>query len=348
MKNHFRRSAAREPLRRVRLPLPYSGYTKDASTTRGDGVRVLVVGWASFLHGEATAGDVAAMERVATALHAAGVPCDCAWSPGFEPGAMSLSEAEPRDYTDVVFTCGPAQGWQLRELHQRYARCRRIAVGVSVVDPGDPAVTGFDVVLARDGPGTPVQDLASHRPCRPLPVAGVALAPGQPEYGDRRRHDELHRVLREWINALDCAPLELDTRLDTGDWRHCSTPEQFAVLVGRTDVVLTSRLHGLVFALSSGVPALAVDPVDGGGKVSAQAEAWNWPAVVGVDEVLQSRRPWEVLDDWWSWCTSPIAQALARMRARTDVDTSRGLTERMLAELRGCAVAGSGADDRQG
>ncbi|HVE95405.1 MAG TPA: hypothetical protein VNA67_00165 [Pseudonocardiaceae bacterium] len=39
---------------------------------------------------------------------------------------------------------------------------RRIAVGVTVCDPVDPAVTGFDMVLARDTPnGQGRQDLST-------------------------------------------------------------------------------------------------------------------------------------------------------------------------------------------
>ena len=33
--------------------------------------------------------------------------------------------------------------------HARFAPLRRIAVGVTIIDPADPAYTGFDLVLAR-------------------------------------------------------------------------------------------------------------------------------------------------------------------------------------------------------
>ena len=49
--------------------------------------RVLLTGWPSFLHGEATAGDVLSMQRVRAALEGAGVACEVAWSPLFRPGA---------------------------------------------------------------------------------------------------------------------------------------------------------------------------------------------------------------------------------------------------------------------
>lgn len=296
-------------------------------------MRVLVAGWASFLHGEATAGDVLSMQRVGGELARAGIATDIAWSPAFAPEALSLEEARPENYSHVVFTCGPVHGWQVRELHRRYARCRRLAVGVSVLDQTDPAVTGFHSVFARDGGGVPVPDLAAGLSYRPVPVVGVVLAGGQREYGPRRRHKEVHHRLTDWLGRLDCAPLVLDTRLDRDDWTRCSTVDQFAALAEKADVVVSTRLHGLVFALTRGTPVIAVDPVSGGGKVTAQARAWHWPAVVQPEELLSHDHAQRTLDRWWSWSTSPPGRSLARLRAQGAV--SSPLLSALLACLRG-------------
>lgn len=175
-----------------------------------------------------------------------------------------------------MFICGPVHGEQLRWLHHRFSPCRRIAVGVTVCDPADPAVTGFDVVLARDTPkGQGRWDLSATARIEQVPVVGVALAPGQPEYGERRRHDEVHQRITTWLLEQDCARVPVNTRLDPRQWRNPSTPGQLDSVLCRLDAVLTTRLHGLVLALRLGVSVLAVDPVDGGGKVGAQAAAWG-------------------------------------------------------------------------
>jgi hypothetical protein len=268
-------------------------------------MRVLVVGWFSFVDGEATAGDVLSLEAVRSAL--GDVPYDVAWSPVFAPGSLSLDDAGPEAYTHVVFVCGPLHGPQLQELHARYAACRRIAVGVSVIDPADPAVTGFDVVLPRDAPdAAPRRDLAALPAYAPVPVAGIVLAPGQEEYGDARRHDDVHTRLTSWLAGLGCARLPLDTRLDHDDWRSFGTPDELLSVVARLDVVVTTRLHGLVTALRCGVPALAVDPIAGGAKVAAQARAWNWPAIVTADTLTH-----DTLDHWWRWCRGPDGRTAA-------------------------------------
>jgi hypothetical protein len=270
-------------------------------------MRVLVTSWASFLHGEATAGDVLGVRRVREALSTHGIPSDAAWSPRFQPGGLRLEDAEPANYTHLVFVCGPAHGRQVRELHERFAGCRRIAVGVSVLDRADPAVTGFHEVLPRDDARSATPDLSLTTHTRRVPVVGVVFAPGQGEYGARGRHDRVHEAIGRWLCTLDCARLPLDTRLDPGQWWSCATADQFASLVARMDAVVTTRLHGLVLALRAGRPALAVDPIAGGGKVTAQARALDWPALVSAEE---AEIP-EWLEHWWRWCLSEDGLAWA-------------------------------------
>lgn len=292
-------------------------------------MRVLITGWPSFVQGEATAGDVLSMRRVRTELTARGIESDTAWSPNFVPDGLSLAAADPARYTHMIFVCGPVHGGQVRELHQRFAHCVRVAVGVSVLDPEDRAVTGFHRVLPRDGGGPrPTIDLAAAAPADEVPVVGVLLAPGQAEYGARGRHADVHAALTGWVGTLDCARLPLDTRLAAGDWRHCARPDELLSILARLDAVLTTRLHGLVLALHQGVPALAVDPVRGGGKVSAQAEALGWPAVIGADEVEQDG----LLDHWWAWCLSPAGRAAAAEHGGHLPETSVELLVGVLAE----------------
>ncbi|MGK5499812.1 polysaccharide pyruvyl transferase family protein [Streptomyces sp. URMC 125] len=293
--------------------------------------RALLTGWFSFLHGEATAGDVLALHRLQEVLDASGIPHDTAWSPGFRPGELRLEEADPARYTHVVFVCGPLHGPQVAALHERYTHCVRIAVGVSVIDPGDPAVRGFHRVLPRDARGVrPTPDLAAATPALPAtPVAGVVLTHGQGEYGGRRRHEEVAERVTDWLTGTDCARVELDTRLARGDWRLCATPAQLQSVLARLDVVVTDRLHGLVLALRAGVPALAVDPVAGGAKVTAQARVYRWPALVPAERLTDRE-----LDRWWRWCLVSGRAAARRRRHAFRHAPGRGPTRTLVEALR--------------
>ncbi|MFE5207051.1 polysaccharide pyruvyl transferase family protein [Streptomyces sp. NPDC056600] len=288
--------------------------------------RILVTGWFSFLYGEATAGDVLALDRVREVLDGADLPYDVAWSPGFRPQELSLDRADPRDYSHLVFVCGPLHGLQIEQLHERYAECVRVAVGVSVIDPSSPAAQGFHRVLARDASGAAAPDLAARAPVPdPVPVVGVILTHGQHEYGGRRLHEAVAETVTGWLAGLDCARLDLETRLDSRDWRLAATPGQLESLLRRLDLVVTDRLHGLVLGLRSGVPVLAVDPVAGGAKVAAQGRVWGWPAVVPGEHVCAG-----ALDRWLHWCLSPEGRAAA---AGVAGSTARDPADTLLAAL---------------
>ena len=308
--------------------------------------RVLIAGWPSFLHGEATAGDVLAMEAARAVLSGAGFSCDQAWSPVFRPGGRTLEDAAPEDYTCLVFTCGPVHGWQIERLHDRYRDCYRVAVGVSVIDAADPAVTGFHRVLARDAPGTAGRvDLAAAVPVPGVPVAAVILAGAQPEYGARGRHAALAEELGAWLATLDCARVVVDTRLAPGDWRSPATAAQVEAVIARADVVVTTRLHGLVLALKQGVPVLAVDPVTGGAKVAAQAAAWGWPVALprSGSPVLDLGE----LDHLWAWCRS--AAGRARAGFALGAWNTPPLTADLLSVLTGTSMtAGMGSPPQDG
>src|ERR1700712_41377 len=211
--------------------------------------RVVLVGWASFHHGEATAGDVESLRVASAWLRAAGYLCDVVLSPSMAvDGFITEAEVNPVDYSYLVFVCGPLTGWQVRELHTRFHHCRRLAVGVSVPNPNDPAASGFHRIIARDGPQlTPTLDLACFaEPGPTAPVIGVCLANEQPEYGTSQRHRNVSDQLTSWLNRLDVATVPLNTRLDRGDWRLACNPAQLDALLRRLDVVVTTRLHGLV------------------------------------------------------------------------------------------------------
>jgi hypothetical protein len=270
------------------------------------------------------------MRQVSHALSEAEIPWRSAWSPVFRPGELTLEDADPADYTHLVFACGPAHGAQVLSLHQKFAGCLRIAVGVSVIDGEDPAVTGFHHVLARDGDLSSTVDLSATVGISEMPVTGVILAPGQAEYGDRRRHDQVHDALVARLKDKDCAPVPLDTRLDSTDWRNCGTPDQFVAILRRLDLVVSTRLHGLVLALRAGRPVLAVDPVASGSKVSAQAAAWDWPALITAEELCGPDGR-SSFDRWWDWCLS--AEGARRAQA-CGQDVREALTPRLVSILR--------------
>jgi hypothetical protein len=186
-------------------------------------------------------------------------------------------------------------------------------------------VTGFDVVIARDAPGAAARlDLATGPAAAApaLPVIGVALAHGQGEYGSARRHERVTEAIGAWLREAEVAVVALETRLDSVDWTLAARPEQLVSVIRRLDAIVTTRLHGLVLGLANQVPVLAVDPVAGGGKVSAQAAAWRWPATLPAEQAQSS-----TLEESLRWCLSAAgrdqARACAARAAEADSSAAR-------------------------
>jgi hypothetical protein len=142
-----------------------------------------------------------------------------------------------------------------------------------------------------------------------------------------------------WLHGKDCARLELDTGLDTGDRRPAVVPGRLESVLKRLDLVITDRPHGLVLALRAGVPVLAVDPVQGGAEVTAQARACGWPALVPVER-LDERE----LERWWTWCLTS-GRVSARQIACEFAQDAAGSTARSMAGSMAGSTAGSTAED---
>jgi hypothetical protein len=273
--------------------------------------RILIVGWFSLPEGGATAGDLAACETVCQWLDDAGWKYDVALGTPFE-GGVDWRSVAPHDYSHVVHVCGPVgRELAVADLLPRFASSGLIAVDVSMVE--DPeAWNPFDSVIARDGAGPPRPALAFTAPGREVPVVGVIRARTQPPVHPDGRTEAVDAAINALMLRHDAAFLAIDTRLDinSGGLR---TPDEVEALIARTDAVVTSRLHGLVFALRRGVPALAIDPVPGGAKVSAQAQAVGWEQVLTAAELAPER-----LDAMLDACLSaPAREAAASCAAGT-------------------------------
>ncbi|HEU5085525.1 MAG TPA: polysaccharide pyruvyl transferase family protein [Acidimicrobiales bacterium] len=237
----------------------------------------------------ATAGDLLAARTVGAWLDAAGIAHDVAVSEALAdhvPDGVRWDDVPADGYTDVAVVCGPVgDAPPLTDLLTRFAGARRWALDVTMLqrrDEWDP----FDAWWARDGDPAvePRPDLALAAPGEPAPVVALVLAHDQQEYAERR-HAEVHAVVRSVLSDADVAVVEVDTCFDPANATGLRTAAQVEGVLRAVDVVVTTRLHGLVLGLRNGTPVLAVDPVAGGAKVAAQAEALGWPEVLRPEEV---------------------------------------------------------------
>lgn len=245
--------------------------------------KVLVTGWFSFEQMGATAGDLLARDVACEWLTEAGYGYDVALAAPFR-GGLDWRKVEPRDYSHLLFVCGPFHYCEpLTELFGRFPHCTLVGLNLSMLAPLREGSHPFHVLFERDSSEATRPDVVFAASQPKVPVVGLVLVHPQKEYKDRGRHKQVNQAFRRLIDSREMAVVPIDTRLDENG-TGLRTPGEIESLIARMDVVLTTRLHGTVFAIKNGVPAVVVDAIAGGAKVLAHARTIGWPAVFVADE----------------------------------------------------------------
>jgi hypothetical protein len=237
-------------------------------------VRTLVAGWFSFDEGHATAGDLMAREVACDWIAAAGCPYEVAATPALG-GGVDWRTVDPARYEQVVFVCGPFDPGRLeQEFVERFRHARLVGLNLSMPTPLQ-TWNPFQLLFARNSSAEAWPDLAFLSGQRLPPVIGVCRV----EEYDGAQVAEADRAIERVLAGREGARVDIDTRLDrnAGGLRNAAEVE---AVVARVDLVVTTRLHGMVLALRNGVPAVAIDPEPAAAKLRRQAERLGWPLIL--------------------------------------------------------------------
>lgn len=243
--------------------------------------RFLIASHNSYINKCTTFGDTAAMTVVIQWMEELGVDFDVACLPEYGIDGLNLAHLNPMNYHTVIFVCGPWSHHTKCTRFRKFEDARFIGIDLSVQSGSSHEL---DLLIPRDYKGEQNPDLAFISKTEAKPLIGVALVHSQGEYGDRQRHDHVHNEIYAYLKSERIAWITLDTL-----WHENKSgiPDiaAFENLISRLDAIITTRMHGLVFSLKNGIPALAIDPIFGGAKVSAQASALEWPLLLKSDDV---------------------------------------------------------------
>ena len=259
-----------------------------------------------------TVGDIESLQIVQSWLNGSGINYDVA--PFSEsarrkmPKTRELGTIIPADYTHLIIICGPVWEEQLQELSfdiSQFHHCIRIGINLTMVTPIH-TWNPFDILLERDSDRLTRPDLTLLADTASAPVVGRCMVRKQSSYKGRERHDRARQLFDELIEKRDYAVIDIDTRWYR-DQNGLRTPSHVLSALKRTDLLLTNRLHGMVYALKAGVPVIAIDAIEGGAKVSAQAKVIGWPQCIPIEEATPAR-----LNAAVDWCLSPEAREVAR------------------------------------
>jgi hypothetical protein len=248
--------------------------------------KIIITGW--FSHEVATFGDTQAMELVANWLSSNGYDFDISASKRSRVNGVPLDQIDFKDYDTLIYVCGPWLGKniQFRRLGENFMhhknRITKIGVDLSVRDNNH----GFDMLLPRDFFDIKNPDLVfGVENSESIPVVGLFMVHGQGEYGKLQRHKLVKQCIEEYFKQTDCHVIDLCTH-DTHDKiSKFNNIQELESIIRKCDYIITTRMHGLVYSLKNNIPVLAIDCIAGGAKVTAQAEAVGWPAILNGDGI---------------------------------------------------------------
>jgi len=290
-------------------------------------MRILIAGWFSFEEGHATAGDLLARDVVCDWLTGAGYRFDIATAPPFT-GGVNVRTVEPKQYSHLIVVCGPFEQGELeRLLLRRFWHCRLIGLNLSMRTPLNEW-NPFDYLIERDSSVDGHSDFvfASVQPS--VPVVGICLVEDYPQGDTRVANAAIERL----IQAESAAVIRIDTRLDLNGVG-LRNPREIEALIAKVDVLITTRLHGMVFALKNGVPPLAIDPDPGLLKIRRQAKTIGWPVVFDTSNLVDHD-----LEEGLRYCLTPRAREEARGCGRRAAAMAASLERDFLAAIEAGSV----------
>ena len=249
-------------------------------------MKALVAGWFSFKEMGATSGDLYCKDIVCRWLDNAMVPHDIAFAGPFQ-GGVQWQDVNPEQYTHVIFLCGPfGNGWPITGFLDHFPEAKLMGINLSMLQALEEW-NPFDLLLERDSTRDVYPDISFLSGKPHVPVVGLILVEPQKEYGDRACHRQANEIISAFLTTQHCAVVPIDTRLDIPNKGGLKSPEEIESLIARMDMVITTRLHGMVLAIKNSVPVLAIDAIRGGAKVTRQAEAIHWANVIKVDQLSE-------------------------------------------------------------
>jgi hypothetical protein len=286
---------------------------------RNPGVKTLVAGWFSFEQMGASAGDLMVRDLTCQWLDLGGHSYDVALAAPFS-GGVDWRDVDPADYANVVFVCGPVgNGPPLVRFLERFEAKRLLGLNLTMLEPLE-SWNPFHYLLERDSSATARPDMTFLAESRHVPVVGVIRIDAQPEYKQRDRRETADAAIGRLLKTNPLAAVPIDTRLDENQ-TGLRTAAEVESLIACMDMVITTRLHGMVLALKNGVPALAIDSVAGGDKISRQAQTIGWRTCFLADTVDD-----QSLQRGFEFCLTKEAKAAAH--------ECREHARRMLADVR--------------
>jgi hypothetical protein len=250
--------------------------------------KALIMGAFSDIGKNSTFGDIQAMEVLCSWLNEIQVEFDVLDKVSSKKKNISI---DPYKYDILIYVCGP---FGRNTYCKNFSHCLKIGIDVSIEKNESHYIDSYkclDFIIPRDSITVKNPEFVFKASSPDVAVVGLALVHGQGDK-ERSRHQQIEAVVKKYFKNNGYAIIKLDTLITTPirkNQTNISSVSQFEALVRRCDFIISSRLHGLVYGLKNNIPVIAIDPISGGGKLTKQAQAINWPIIINGDTVSEEK-----------------------------------------------------------
>lgn len=237
--------------------------------------KIALCGWFSLEKGQATSGDIFCLNRVIAWLKEWGIQFEVIYSK--KSGGPGYASYNSKNFSSQIFVCGPIDGkYNIQTELFEWFEGKWYFWSNSVVD----VYNRMDATntLCRDGLVTTYPDFSFLFSVPDRPFILTIFRGAQKEYGlSNCFHDTVSNIVNEFLQSHEYFYENLSTELDCS-W-HDMLRKSIAIekFISCADIVITTRLHGLVHTLRSGRMAIAIDQIKGGAKVASLCRQIDYP-----------------------------------------------------------------------
>lgn len=248
--------------------------------------RLILCGYFSLKYRTCTVGDLMVLHSLEKWLDSLGYSYDVVADPMLKCKNTIREEAiDIKKYYAMIFVCGPLFDIDsLYEYIRKYDGLKRIAVNVSVINEEAKILNLFEYIFPRDSLNYVSLDMALEEiTVTRTSVVGLIYVGSQIEYPNQM-HSKVEQIVDTVLSELGYAKIKIDTKIPYNDYGLNSLTEIISV-ISKTDIVITTRLHGSILAFKAHIPFVAIDPVPKGGKVYKQVNEIGWPYVLNMENL---------------------------------------------------------------
>jgi hypothetical protein len=232
--------------------------------------KVIISGWHTLGSDHATTGDWITIDLVIKQLQEQGIETIIAYS----------TEHLTRDDIKLWITGPVDPSYKKQQELISIDSSNWILCNTTLIEDRSNIPYDIDVTCIRDRGNKLVNtDLAVLAPKfhqKPI-ISTVCLRGYQPEYRQTQTyHDELKECLMRKLEKLGIYPIHISTKIPNGISFE-KAAFAFEDLIKKTDIFITSRLHGLIHSLRAGRLPIVIEEVQSGGKVSALCKKYKIP-----------------------------------------------------------------------